>query len=67
MPQWPHYYIVRNNENEDDFVELVKIIRSEGTPEPFLEKTYLYLQIGEYKYWTMGNPIEGTTIINRCR
>jgi len=31
MPKWPHYYIVRNKENENDFVELVKLIRKEET------------------------------------
>ena len=66
MPQWPHYYVVRSTQNEKDFVEFVEHIRTNGNPEKFLDKTYIYLEIGVWKYWTMGEPIEQTTIINRC-
>jgi hypothetical protein len=66
MPQWPHYYIVRNAHNEKDFVGFVEYIRANGKPEPFLDKTYIYLEIDGWKYWTMGDTIEETTIINRA-
>ena len=67
MPQWPHYYIVRNTQNEKDFVALVEYIRGNGKPGPFLDKTYIYLELDGWKYWTMGNPIIETTVINRCK
>lgn len=67
MPQWPHYYIVRSSQNEKDFVAFVEYIRANGKPEAFLDKTYIYLELDGWKYWTMGDPIEKTTIINRCR
>ena len=67
MPEWPHYYVVRDVQNEKDFVEFFEYIRSNGKPEPFFDKTYIYLEIDGWKYWTMGNPIEETTIINRYK
>jgi hypothetical protein len=67
MPQWPHYYIVRDAQNKKEFVEFVEYIRANGKPEPFLDKKYIYFEIDGWKYWTMGNPIEETTIINRCK
>ncbi len=67
MPQWPHYYIVRENCNDEDFVELVKYIRENGHPENYYKRVLIYCQIGDWVYWTMGDPIEETTIINRCK
>jgi len=66
MPKWPHEYVVRDAVNDKAFVEVVSYIRENGSPEPFYDKSYIFLQIGNYKYWTMGDPIEETIIINRC-
>jgi len=66
MPQIPHWYVVRSPENEEAFIEFVEFIRVHGVEERFGQSTYLYLYIGEYKYWTMGNPVPETTIINRA-
>jgi len=66
MPQCPHWYVVRSPENEEAFIEFVEYIRIHGVEEQFGQSTYLYLYLGEYKYWTMGNPVPETTIINRA-
>ena len=63
---WPHYYIVRDRVDEDLFINLVKHIRQFGYEGPFYNKTYIYFEEDGYVYWTMGAPIEETTIINRC-
>jgi len=64
----PHEYAVRgkNQHLEDEFVYFVKFIRKHGYKEKFWSRTYTYYDVGEYKYWTMGNPIDETTIINRA-
>ena len=64
----PHEYAVRDKTPslEDEFVYFVKFIRKHGYKEKFWSKTHTYYDVGEYKYWTMGNPIEETTIINRA-
>ena len=64
----PHEYTVRGNnpDLEDEFVYFVKFIREHGYKEKFWSKIHTYYDVGEYKYWTMGNPIDETTIINRA-
>lgn len=65
----PHEYTLRKAkpELEMDFVNFVMLIRINGYDEIFLNKSYRYLDIDEYKYWTMGSPIEETILINRVK
>ena len=64
----PHEYAVRGKNPflEEEFVYFVKFIREHGYKERFWSQKYTYYDVGEYKYWTMGNPIDETTIINRA-
>jgi hypothetical protein len=64
---WPHEYIVRKQVAESDFFELVQHIRSHGYQGRFYKKEITYYDEDGLIYWTMGAPIEETTIINRCR
>jgi len=64
---WPHEYIVRNKVDEGLFIQLVQHIRSEGYDGKFYSKDITYLDEDNMVYWTMGAPIEETTIINRCK
>jgi hypothetical protein len=64
---WPHEYIVRDQVAEDRFVELVRHIRDHGYLGKFYAKDITYLDCSNLVYWTMGEPIEETTVINRCR
>ena len=66
MPLWQHYYIVRCPDNEVMFVRTVEYIRMHGYEGRFYKQTNKYFDDDKYSYWTMGNPIEETTIINRC-
>jgi hypothetical protein len=65
-PKWPHEYIVRENVDEKLFVELVTFIRKNGYIGRFYKMETTYFDFNEYTYWTMGEPLEVTTIINRC-
>lgn len=68
MSDIPHWYVVRQKcTSQKQFEELVMYIRENGYEEKFYGKTYIYCNIGEYKYWTMGNPLEITKIINRAK
>ena len=67
MPEWPHEYIVRERVDEDVFVRLVQHIRTHGYEGKFYQKPLIYYDEGGMTYWTMGEPVEQTTIINRCR
>jgi hypothetical protein len=63
-----HAYTVREwrPDNDADFVRMVELIRAFGHPENFYSKTYIYLHIDGLKYWTMGDTMDGTIIINRA-
>ncbi|MBN2366680.1 MAG: hypothetical protein JXL67_10970, partial [Calditrichaeota bacterium] len=66
MPKWPHEYIVRERVDEKLFVKLVKHIRYRGYEGNFYKKRITYFEHDGLVYWTMGAPIDETTIINRC-
>lgn len=66
MPEWPHEYIVRERVNEDLFVALVQHIRASGYEGTFYRRSMTYFEDRERIYWTMGAPLEQTTIVNRC-
>ncbi len=63
---WPHYYIVREKEDENLFIQMVEHIRRFGYEGQFYKMKLIYFEEDGYVYWTMGAPIEETTIINRC-
>jgi len=63
----PHEYIVRGRcgLSEEEFEYLVHAQREHGIPEQWHKYNFPYLYIDGYKYWTMGDAIKETTIINR--
>lgn len=75
MPQWPHEYTVRSwhPELEDTFVSFAALIRRDGQRKPWPKDSdspryyHAYLVIDGWQYWTMGAPLEETTVINRAR
>ena len=64
---WPHEYIVRDRVDEHLFTRLVQHIRTSGQEERFYSKRFTYYHEAGMVYWTMGEPIEETTIVNRCK
>lgn len=67
MPDWPHEYIVRERVDENLFVKLVCHIRAYGYEGKFYQKDITYFDDRGMIYWTMGDPLEQTIIINRCK
>ena len=63
---WPHWYIVRKNVDEGMFVKTVEFIRANGYEGRFYAQKNIYFDDDKYSYWTMGNSIEKTEVINRC-
>jgi SAM-dependent methyltransferase len=65
MPDAPHSYVVRGKTlAEADFLRAVKVIRTFGQPGKFWAMTNIYLSVGGLKWWTMGDTLDGTVIIN---
>lgn len=67
MPQWPHEYIVREQVDDKLFEQMIRHIRENGSEGAFYQETFIYFEEDGMLYWTMGAPIDETTIINRCR
>lgn len=63
----PHEYIVRGRcaLTNEEFEEFVKAQREYGVEERWHKYVHPYLYVDGWKYWTMGDPIEETTVINR--
>lgn len=67
MPQNPHWYILRQDISDDVFCDAVMFIREHGEVVIFKGHPYIQYQCEGYTYWTMGNPIDQTKLINRAR
>jgi hypothetical protein len=69
MPFAPHEYIVKEKcpLTTDEFEYFVNMQREHGVKERWGKYNNPYLYIDDYKYWTMGAPLEETTVINRAK
>jgi hypothetical protein len=75
MPQWPHEYTVRHwrPDLDSDFAAFAAHIRRNGVVKPWPREAstpryrHTYLEMDVWEYWTMGEPIPETTVINRAR
>jgi hypothetical protein len=67
IPEWPHEYLVRDRVDARLFEELVHHIRRHGRKQLFYHRILVYFEEDEFLYWTMGEPVQETVIINRCR
>ncbi len=65
----PHEYYVKGGLDEHgqaEFVWFVEYIRDNGFDCKFAGKEHTYFELDGHYYWTMGDPIEETIILNRC-
>jgi SAM-dependent methyltransferase len=67
MPRNPHEYCLRSQTDDETFVRFVNIIRHYGYEEEYFGRVYIRLDFNDYYYWTMGDTIENTILINRKR
>lgn len=63
----PHEYTVCNvlDKDREEFEKAVLFIRSNGKTEYYYEHPFTVFKIDGRKYWTMGEPMEATILINR--
>lgn len=67
MKKIPHAYSVKETCSDSEaFEKFVLYIREHGYPKRFFSKTYMYLDVDGFSYWTMGNPLSRTKLINRA-
>ena len=66
MPQIPHWYTLkRKAKSEEDFAAFVQEMRFRGFARQFGSKSFTYLDLDGWTYWTMGAPIEETILIQQ--
>jgi hypothetical protein len=65
MPYNPHEYTLRREAGKDDFDAAVRYIREHGKIELYGGHQYKTLRHSDHKYWTMGEVVEKTILINR--
>jgi len=66
MPHNPHFYTLRKTwSNQRKFDEAVSAIRRYGVREKCKGYWYTVFYTKDFKYWTMGAPINKTILINR--
>ena len=67
MPQDPHEYTLRRKNPDSLFVDAVEFIRRYGESRLFKGRPYIQYDENGWTYWTMGNPVVETILINRAR
>ena len=65
MPENPHYYMLRKECDDGEFVRFAELIRQYGYRDQYEGYWYTVLNVYDWYYWTMGAPIEETILINR--
>lgn len=67
----PHEYIVKDHLSKDEqaiFIQAVQFIRDNGFLAIYGKKEpNHYFIVDDHYYWTMGEPVEITTILNRAK
>ena len=53
MPQWPHWYVLREDGSAREFDFVNSLINEFGYPDAWGRRTDYYLVIGKFKYWVI--------------
>ena len=61
----PHHYTLRDKWTDGSFDEIVEAVRHYSVDERFGKTIYQICYLGNFKYWSMGAPIEETILINK--
>jgi hypothetical protein len=63
----PHEYTIREwtPAREGDFVFFVQWIRANGYARQWGKRTFVYFDVDGFKYWTMGDTLDNTIVLNR--
>jgi hypothetical protein len=57
MPQWPHWYILREDGRPREFDFIARLIMRYGYHDAWGRRADSYLVIGPYKYWVLGGVL----------
>lgn len=66
----PHEYIVKDKIDKDSYVffeQVVRFIREKGFTAQYEGRAGQYYILDDHYYWTMGAPVDETTVLNRAK
>ena len=63
----PHWYVVKEDCDQKLFEWAIIFIRKNGKVEYYQGYHYTCFRYEGYKYWTMGDPVKLTQVINRAK
>jgi hypothetical protein len=66
----PHEYIVKDkidDKHHEYFTLVVSYIRENGFTANYKSRSGEYYILDDHYYWTMGAPVEETTVLNRAK
>lgn len=66
----PHEYIVKSRIEKiywNEFELVIQYIRTHGFEARYKNRLGKYYSLDEHYYWTMGDPIKETIILNRAK
>jgi hypothetical protein len=66
MPQWPHWYVLREDGSARDFDLLARLIKNYGYPDPWGKRMDSYLVIGKFKYWVIEDVLNRAAPISNA-
>ena len=66
MPQWPHWYILREWGNAREFDFVARLIKKFGYPDGWGKRTDSYLVIGKFKYWVIEDVLNRAAPISNA-
>jgi hypothetical protein len=68
MAETPHWYVVRDEQNEALYRQLFETIWKDGVDERWGARKYRYWYAGDgFKYWAMTREVGQSRIINRAK
>ena len=66
MPQWPHWYIIRNRRNARAFDFIDRLIYDFGYADTWDDRTNWYFVIEKFKYWIDENVLNRAAPISNA-
>ena len=68
MPQIPHEYLLEwNADNPDEYFRFMMTVRRLGYDDYFFKTKNRYADVDGYKYWTMGEYLNTSWVLNRAK
>ena len=66
MPQWPHWYVLREDGRARKFDFVNALIKKFGYPDLWGNRTKYYMALGKFKYWIEDNVLNRAAPISNA-